>query len=180
VEVDRIDEVLFIPESAGGVLLRSISSCHIRSTSDFEGAGTGARVAADMRPRLELASAGQPAWRAQVLGPKPGLGQGPTTVSVLVQQPPVKPEVKMKDFLSWLGNIEVRDMIPEGRVEYYGCEIARVELLKARLLRSSNDLVLENPLPGAFDELKTVALPWSIGCLNAGLPDLADERRPVI
>jgi hypothetical protein len=29
--------------------------------------------------------------------------QGFTTVSVLVQQPPVKHEVKMKDFLSWLG-----------------------------------------------------------------------------
>jgi hypothetical protein len=31
------------------------------------------------------------------------IGQGFTTVSVLVQQPPVKHEVKMKDFLSWLG-----------------------------------------------------------------------------
>ena len=31
------------------------------------------------------------------------IGQGLTTVSVLVQQPPVKHEVKMKDFLSWLG-----------------------------------------------------------------------------
>jgi uncharacterized protein (UPF0210 family) len=30
------------------------------------------------------------------------IGQGITTVSVLVQQPPVKHEVKMKDFLSWL------------------------------------------------------------------------------
>ena len=30
------------------------------------------------------------------------IGQGFTTVSVLVQQPPVKHEVKMKDFLSWL------------------------------------------------------------------------------
>src|SRR3982074_1482761 len=29
-------------------------------------------------------------------------GQGLTTVSVLVQQPPVKHEVRMKDFLSWL------------------------------------------------------------------------------
>jgi uncharacterized protein (UPF0210 family) len=29
------------------------------------------------------------------------IGQGFTTVSVLVQQPPVKHEVKMKDFLSW-------------------------------------------------------------------------------
>ena len=31
------------------------------------------------------------------------IGQGFTTVSVLVQQPPVKHEVKMKDFVSWLG-----------------------------------------------------------------------------
>ena len=30
------------------------------------------------------------------------IGQG-FTVTVLVQQPPVKHEVKMKDFLSWLG-----------------------------------------------------------------------------
>jgi uncharacterized protein (UPF0210 family) len=30
------------------------------------------------------------------------IGQGFTTVSVVVQQPPVKHEVKMKDFLSWL------------------------------------------------------------------------------
>src|SRR5205807_8568314 len=30
------------------------------------------------------------------------IGQRLTTVSVLVQQPPVKHEVKMKDFLSWL------------------------------------------------------------------------------
>ncbi len=30
------------------------------------------------------------------------IGQEFTTVSVLVQQPPVKHEVKMKDFLSWL------------------------------------------------------------------------------
>ena len=31
------------------------------------------------------------------------IGQGFTTVSVLVQQPPVKHEVRMKDFLAWLG-----------------------------------------------------------------------------
>jgi hypothetical protein len=31
------------------------------------------------------------------------IGQGLTTVTVVVQQPPVKHEVKMKDFLSWLG-----------------------------------------------------------------------------
>src|SRR5438876_12406392 len=31
------------------------------------------------------------------------IGRGFTTVTVLVQQPPVKHEIKMKDFLSWLG-----------------------------------------------------------------------------
>jgi hypothetical protein len=31
------------------------------------------------------------------------ISQGLTTVSVLVQQPPVKHEVRMKDFLAWLG-----------------------------------------------------------------------------
>ncbi|HWO34723.1 MAG TPA: hypothetical protein VNO32_38515, partial [Candidatus Acidoferrum sp.] len=31
------------------------------------------------------------------------IGQGFTTVTVLVQQPPVKHEVRMKDFVSWLG-----------------------------------------------------------------------------
>jgi hypothetical protein len=30
------------------------------------------------------------------------IGQGLTTVSVLVHQPPVKHEIKMKDFLAWL------------------------------------------------------------------------------
>ena len=31
------------------------------------------------------------------------IAQGLNTVGVLVQQPPVKHEVKMKDFVSWLG-----------------------------------------------------------------------------
>jgi hypothetical protein len=31
------------------------------------------------------------------------IGQGFATVTVVVQQPPVKHEVKVKDFLSWLG-----------------------------------------------------------------------------
>jgi hypothetical protein len=30
------------------------------------------------------------------------IGQGLTTVSVLVQQPPVRHQVKIKDFLAWL------------------------------------------------------------------------------
>jgi hypothetical protein len=38
----------------------------------------------------------------------------------------------------------------------------------------SNEWVLENPLIGAFDELKTVALPRRIRRLNAGRPDLAN------
>ena len=35
------------------------------------------------------------------------IGQGFTTVTVVVQQPPVKHEVKMKDFVSWLGRQRV-------------------------------------------------------------------------
>jgi uncharacterized protein (UPF0210 family) len=31
------------------------------------------------------------------------IGQGLTSVTVLVQEPPVKHEVKMRDFVSWLG-----------------------------------------------------------------------------
>ena len=31
------------------------------------------------------------------------LGQGFTTITVLVQQPPVKHELKMKDLVTWLG-----------------------------------------------------------------------------
>ena len=31
------------------------------------------------------------------------LGQGFTTITVLVQQPPIRHELKMKDFVSWLG-----------------------------------------------------------------------------
>ena len=31
------------------------------------------------------------------------IGQGFATVTVIVQQPPVRHEVKMKDFVSWLG-----------------------------------------------------------------------------
>ena len=43
-----------------------------------------------------LAAFQQDNWVAEI-------GQGLTTVTVMVQQPPVKHEVKMKDFLSWLG-----------------------------------------------------------------------------
>jgi hypothetical protein len=31
------------------------------------------------------------------------IGQGFTTITVLVHQPPIKHEVKMKDFIAWLG-----------------------------------------------------------------------------
>ena len=44
---------------------------------------------------MALAALQQDNWVAEI-------GQGLTTVSVLVQQPPVKHEVKMQDFLSWL------------------------------------------------------------------------------
>jgi len=43
-----------------------------------------------------LAALQQDSWVGEI-------PQGLNTVSVLVQQPPVKHEVKMKDFLSWLG-----------------------------------------------------------------------------
>ena len=44
----------------------------------------------------DLAALQQDSWVEEI-------AQGLNTVSVLVQQPPVKHEVKMKDFLSWLG-----------------------------------------------------------------------------
>ena len=43
-----------------------------------------------------LAALQQDSWVEEI-------AQGLNTVSVLVQQPPVKHEVKMKNFLSWLG-----------------------------------------------------------------------------
>lgn len=43
-----------------------------------------------------LAALQQDSWVEEI-------AEGLNTVSVLVQQPPVKHEVKMKDFLSWLG-----------------------------------------------------------------------------
>jgi hypothetical protein len=43
-----------------------------------------------------LAALQQDDWAGEI-------GQGFTTVTVVVQQPPVKQEVKMKDFASWLG-----------------------------------------------------------------------------
>ena len=43
-----------------------------------------------------LAALKQDSWVGKI-------GQGFATVTVVVQQPPVKHEVKMKDFVSWLG-----------------------------------------------------------------------------
>jgi len=43
-----------------------------------------------------LATLQQDSWVGEI-------AQGLNTASVLVQQPPVKHEVKMKDFVSWLG-----------------------------------------------------------------------------
>ena len=43
-----------------------------------------------------LAALQQDSWVGEI-------GQGFATVTVVVQQPPVKHEVKMKDFVSWLG-----------------------------------------------------------------------------
>jgi uncharacterized protein (UPF0210 family) len=43
-----------------------------------------------------LATLQQDSWVGEI-------GQGFTVVTVVVQQPPVKHEVKMKDFVSWLG-----------------------------------------------------------------------------
>ena len=45
---------------------------------------------------MALAALQQDNWVGEI-------GQGFATVIVLVQQPPVKHEVKMKDFVSWLG-----------------------------------------------------------------------------
>jgi hypothetical protein len=43
-----------------------------------------------------LAALQQDTWVGEI-------GRGFTTVTVVVQQPPVKHEVKIKDFVSWLG-----------------------------------------------------------------------------
>ena len=43
-----------------------------------------------------LAALQQDTWVGEI-------GRGLTTVTVVVQEPPVRHEVKMKDFLSWLG-----------------------------------------------------------------------------
>ena len=59
-----------------------------------------------------LAALQQDSWVEEI-------AQGLNTVSVLVQQPPVKHEVKMKDFLSWLGRpggspaeVALRERVP--------------------------------------------------------------------
>lgn len=45
---------------------------------------------------IALAALQQDNWVGEI-------GQGLTTVTVIVHQPPVKHEVKMKEFVSWLG-----------------------------------------------------------------------------
>jgi hypothetical protein len=45
---------------------------------------------------IALASLERDSWVGEI-------GQGLSTVTVLVQQPPIRHEVKIKDFLSWLG-----------------------------------------------------------------------------
>jgi hypothetical protein len=50
---------------------------------------------------MALAALQQDNWVGEI-------GQGFTTVSVVVHQPPVKHEVKMKDFVSWLGRHQGR------------------------------------------------------------------------
>jgi len=59
-----------------------------------------------------LATLQQDSWVGEI-------AQGLNTVSVLVQQPPVKHEVKIKDFLSWLGRQggSPADVALRGRVQ---------------------------------------------------------------
>ena len=59
-----------------------------------------------------LAALQQDSWVGEI-------AQGLNTVTVLVQQPPVKHEVKMKDFLSWLGRAgrSPADVALRGRVQ---------------------------------------------------------------
>ena len=45
---------------------------------------------------IALAALQQDNWVGEI-------GQGLTTVTVVVHQPPVKHEVRMKEFVSWLG-----------------------------------------------------------------------------
>jgi hypothetical protein len=45
---------------------------------------------------IALAALEKDSWVGEV-------GQGLSTVTVLVQQPPIRHEVKIRDFLSWLG-----------------------------------------------------------------------------
>ena len=53
------------------------------------------------------------------------IGQGFTMVTVVVQQPPIKHEVKMKDFVSWLGrqgNSPAEVMLKQGLRKYWARE----------------------------------------------------------
>ena len=67
------------------------------------------------------------------------IGQGFTTITVLVHQPPIRHEVKMKDFISWHGR--------QGRSP---AEVTLKQKLERRLSRTSRDTVNENLTQGAL------------------------------
>ncbi len=78
-----------------GVTLRSC----IVSVRDLEGIEHAVSVTAETvyeAVALGLAAMRQDEWVG-------GIGDGLTTVTVLAKQPSVKHEIKMKDFVSWLG-----------------------------------------------------------------------------
>ena len=63
------------------------------------------------------------------------LGQGLATVTVIVQQAPIKHEVKMKDFLSWLG---AQDDLPPSRIHQSGTQAGyRIARLRSSSSRAS-------------------------------------------
>src|SRR5206468_12468503 len=61
-----------------------------------------------------LAALEQDSWVGEI-------AQGLNTVSVLVQQPPVKHEVKIKGFLSWLGRPGGSPRMSRSEAEYRIC-----------------------------------------------------------
>jgi hypothetical protein len=83
------------------------------------------------------------------------IGQGFTTVTVVVQQPPVKHEVKMKDFVSWLNR--------QGRSP------AEV-ILKQKLEKILGKVVARGR------DRKMVSSGWSLPLFAAARPGFADYR----
>jgi hypothetical protein len=59
------------------------------------------------------------------------IGQGLTTVCVLAQQPPIKHEVKMQDFLAWLGGKggSPAEILHRDKVRRMLAKTAKLELL---------------------------------------------------